>query len=63
MFSSYTQATCTILFQTRANQLVCSSVFLHAYLYLELKEMQIGIFQIKKCIFTTAFAKVGILVD
>ena len=24
---SYTQATCTILFQTRANQLICSSVF------------------------------------
>ena len=27
MFSFYTQATCTILFQTRANQLICSSVF------------------------------------
>ena len=27
MFSFYTQVTCTILFQTRANQLICSSVF------------------------------------
>ena len=27
MFSFYTQATCIILFQTRANQLICSSVF------------------------------------
>ena len=27
MFSFYTQATCTILFQKHANQLICSSVF------------------------------------
>lgn len=39
-----------------------SSNFSRAYLYSELKEIQIGIFQIKKCNFTTAFAKVGILV-
>ena len=38
MFSFYTQATCTILFQTPAIQLISISV---AYRYLELKEMQI----------------------
>ena len=33
IFSLYTQATCTILFQTRANQLICSSVFSRLSLY------------------------------